>query len=138
MELNEFLPDLEATHRFAARFAALIKPGQVVYLYGDLGSGKTSLVQGLLKAWRYQGVVTSPTFTLVEPYRLPNVDVYHFDFYRLQDPEELAFIGIKEYFSKHSICLIEWPDSAAGYIPKADWTVSLSYFEDGRRVHVTT
>lgn len=136
MERNEFLPDLTATQRMAERLAEQIKPGQVVYFYGDLGAGKTSLIQGLLKAWRYPDTVTSPTFTLVEPYRLPEFTVYHFDFYRLNDPKDLAVIGIKEYFTPQSICLIEWPDAGKGFIPSADWTIHLSYFQEGRKISI--
>lgn len=135
-EVNQFLPDLVATQRIAESLAEQIKPGQVIYLYGDLGSGKTALVQEILKTWHYQGPITSPTFTLVEPYRLPDFTVYHFDFYRLTDPKDLMAIGIREYFLPDSICFIEWPNAATGVIPAADWTIHLSYFQDGRKITI--
>lgn len=127
-----FLPNLPATLDAAKAVAQKISPGQVVYFCGELGAGKTTFVQGLLHAWGYNGAVKSPTYTLVEPYSFSNFTVYHFDFYRLKDPAELAFIGIEEYFSKDSICLIEWPEKAKGYLPRADWVIELSYDGDGR------
>lgn len=135
-EVSQFLPDLIATQRIAESLATQIKPGEVIYLYGDLGTGKTTLVQVILKIWHYPGLVTSPTFTLVEPYRLPEFTVYHFDFYRLNDPKDLTAIGIREYFLPNSICFIEWPDAATGFIPAADWTIHLSYFQDGRKITI--
>ena len=136
MRIKKFLPDVKATEKFAFDLAQKIKPGQVVYLYGALGSGKTTLVQNLLKSWGYEGAVTSPTFSLLEPYTLINFNVYHFDFYRVNDPKELSVIGIKEYFNANSITLIEWPDIAAAYIPTANWKIHLDYFQQGREIEV--
>lgn len=113
-----------------------IQPGQVVYLQGELGAGKTTFVQGLLKAWGFEGSVRSPTYTLVEPYPLSNFTVFHFDFYRLKNSAELAFIGIREYFTSNSIAFIEWPERAEGEIPKADWLLQFSYEGDGRKLEV--
>ena|SRR3989338_11564219 len=134
--LRKFLPTLNETIEAAKIFSQQLHPGQVIYLQGPLGAGKTTFVQGLLKAWGYAGQVTSPTYTLVESYGLPQFTVVHFDFYRLKHPQELAFIGIKEYFTPTSIVFIEWPERAGTFIPAADWSVEFSYKEEGRQVKV--
>lgn len=129
---EEFLDDAEATERLGARLAALIEPPMVIFLHGELGAGKTTLVRGLLHALGHKGPVKSPTFTLVEPYRLAGVDVYHFDLYRLSDPEELDYLGARDYFSSASLCLIEWPEQGRGWLPEADLQLRLEYRDDGR------
>lgn len=114
----------------------------VVYLQGNLGMGKTTLTRGLLRGLDYQGAVKSPTYTLVEPYRLAQADVFHFDLYRLGDPEELEYMGIRDYFSplqsdRLSLCLVEWPDCGSGYLPAADMVVSIYPEGAGRRVQLS-
>ena len=95
----------------------------VVWLDGDLGAGKTTLVRALLRALGHAGPVKSPTYTLVELYSVSSLYLYHFDFYRFNDPEEFDDAGLGEYFRSDSICLVEWPDKAAGHVPHADLAV---------------
>jgi len=126
--------DMEALGgKLAARYAT----GGIVYLYGDLGAGKTTLVRGFLRALGHQGAVKSPTYTLVEPYQLGDTAIYHFDLYRLGDPEELEYIGMRDYVEDtRAICLIEWPEKGVGFIPAANAVLHLSHLENGRAVQL--
>jgi tRNA threonylcarbamoyladenosine biosynthesis protein TsaE len=126
-----FLSDETATLALGAALAKNIPNNFVLYLHGDLGAGKTTLVRGFLHALGYQGKVKSPTYTLIEPYQIKQQKIYHFDLYRLTDPEELDFIGIRDYFD-HGICLIEWPENGKGYLPMADLHCYLSIKKSAR------
>jgi len=95
-----------------AQLAEQAKPGDIIFLKGELGAGKTTLARGFLRALGYIGLVKSPTYTLVEPYHLDNVILYHFDFYRLNRIEELDEIGLSDYLTEDAICLIEWPEKS--------------------------
>lgn len=112
-----------AMETFGAELVPKLSAGEVIYLTGTLGAGKTTLVRGMLKAFGHSGKVKSPTYTLVEPYYLPQQTVYHFDLYRLTDPEELVYIGIRDYINQSAICIFEWAEKGQGYIPPADWHI---------------
>jgi len=119
------LTDEAATVALGARLATLLRPGMVVWLDGDLGAGKTTLVRGLLRAAGETGPVKSPTYSLVEVHVVSGLNFYHFDFYRFNHAEEYLDAGLDEYFSAGGICLVEWPDKAAPYVPAADIHIEL-------------
>lgn len=137
MQVVQRVPDVEAMERLGARLAALLGAGTVVFLRGELGAGKTTLVRGVLRGLGYADAVKSPTYTLVEPYTLRGRTIYHFDLYRLNDPEELEFLGVRDYLEGSGICLIEWPERGVGVLPAADLEISIDATAEGRVVRMT-
>lgn len=132
------LADEVATIAMGKQIADIVKlelqHGITVYLNGDLGAGKTTLTRGFVQGMGHVGNVKSPTYTLVEPYELQDWQVYHFDLYRLSDPEELEYIGIRDYFNSRSCSFIEWPEKGIGMIAVPDMVIDLEYIGEQRRI----
>jgi tRNA threonylcarbamoyladenosine biosynthesis protein TsaE len=116
-----------------AALASGALPGRVLYLSGELGAGKTTLVRGLLRSLGWTGRVKSPTYALVELYDVSRVNLYHFDFYRFKDREEWVSSGFREHFNPESLCIVEWPEMAEGLLPPPDLHITLEVNEPGRR-----
>ncbi len=132
MEID--LPDADAQLAFGACLGAHMPGRLVVYLEGDLGTGKTTLVRGILQGRGHQGPVRSPTYTLIEPYELPGAQVYHLDLYRLSDPEELEYLGLRDLSGEDALLLVEWADRGAGALPPPDLTIRIQYRPHGRHL----
>lgn len=128
MLIEKFLADADSTREIGqilGRHVLSVHTSLVIFLEGQLGAGKTTFTGGVLKGLGHSGAVKSPTYTLVEPYENLRLPAYHFDLYRLGDPEELEYMGIRDYFDNHAICLMEWPKRGAGFLPEPDIVVQL-------------
>ena len=140
MKESEYLPDEAATLAYGSRLAAWLGASDnrraIVFLRGQLGAGKTTLVRGILRAFGHQAAVKSPTYTLLEPYEDLDPVVLHFDFYRVGDSEELDFIGLDELLDSQALKLIEWPEQADSRLPEPDLEIWLSLEGSGRRIEV--
>ena len=121
---------------FAGQFARSIHHGAIIFLYGPLGAGKTTFVRGFLSALGYTGKVKSPTYTLVEPYEVADKKIFHFDLYRLTHADELEQMGIRDYFTNDSICLIEWPENGMALLPQADVACYIAFKNEIRDVRI--
>ena len=127
------------TRALGARLAAALLDADeagalFIGLTGDLGAGKTTLVGGLLAALGHEGAARSPTYTLIEPYRLAGRDVNHCDLYRLRHPAELDDLGLRDLATPRSLLLLEWPERAEGRLGTPDLSLELAYLDDGRSV----
>lgn len=137
ISLEFSLADAVATEALGAALAECAAGGGLLlFLHGEPGAGKTTLVRGYLHRLGHRGAVKSPTYTLVEPYELSARAVYHFDLYRLGDPEELEFLGIRDYLGAEAQCLVEWPERGSGILPPPDIDLTLDYQAAGRRVRL--
>ncbi len=132
------LADEAATTAFGTQLAgALLRAGGgVVYLYGDLGAGKTTLARGLLRAAGVGGTLRSPTYTLMEPYLAGGQAFLHLDLYRLVDPSEVENLGLRDYPVESTIWLVEWPERGQGFLPPADLSLHLRHAPSGRELAV--
>lgn len=126
---------------FGAQLGALLptvsEQGFVIYLQGDLGAGKTTLVRGMLRGLGWQKAVKSPTYTIMEPYELDNISLYHFDLYRLADPEELDYLGLRDMIG-HGVLVFEWPERGASGLPPADLQIEIAHCQKGRELSLTS
>ena len=136
--MARFLAAETDTLALGAALAPGLHPGMVIYLCGDLGSGKTTLARGILRALGVTESIKSPTFTLVEPYTISSLYLYHFDFYRFKRSDEWVDAGLREYFNSESVCLIEWPEKAGGELPAPDLKIEINIDGSGRSVTITT
>ena len=136
MKEKVYLANNEVMLEFGATLSKLFQAGDVIYLYGDLGAGKTTLVKGILRGMGYNGNVKSPTYTLIEEYPFSNFTIFHYDLYRLADPEELEWMGFRDNFDSNAISFIEWPEKGGGYLPLATKEIFISYQDEGRIVEI--
>ena len=130
------LADETATLLLGAEIARTLHPGLIIFLHGELGTGKTTFARGILRGLGYRGKVKSPTYNLIELYKISRLYLYHFDLYRFEDPTEWEDTGFREYFNPASICVVEWPQKAEGLLPPADLTFLFRLSDTGRVVEI--
>lgn len=130
-----YLADEAETERAGAALAGVAGQGGLITLHGDLGAGKTTFCRGLIRACGHQAAVKSPTYTIVEPYDIGDTHIMHFDLYRLEDPEELDFMGFRDYLVPDNLCLVEWPEKGGPLVPAPDLSLDLRLSGRGRQLH---
>ncbi len=126
--------DAAAMESLGEQAAAGVRAGQLVFLRGELGAGKTTFIRGVLRGLGHRGAVTSPTYTLVEPYQVGGLSVYHFDLYRIVDAEELENLAVRDYLDGEGVCLVEWPERGQGVLPAPDCEIVIDFDGDGTRL----
>ncbi len=129
--------DPQSQSAFGERLAGQLPPRLTVFLEGDLGTGKTTLARGILRGLGHRGAVRSPTYTLIEPYEIGARRVYHLDLYRLSDPQELDYLGLRDLIAEDAVFLVEWPERGLGALPAPDLRIQLDYLAAGRRLTLT-
>ncbi|WP_133127537.1 tRNA (adenosine(37)-N6)-threonylcarbamoyltransferase complex ATPase subunit type 1 TsaE [Legionella nagasakiensis] len=132
------LPNEYCSEQFAARLAACLTVPLTLTFSGEIGSGKTTMIRAMLKALGVCSTIKSPTFSLIESYSVSDLQVHHFDLYRIQDETELDYLGFRDYFSDNTICVIEWPERASCYLEQVDVEFTLSMKGEGRALHANT
>lgn len=135
--IEQRLPDPEAQVAFGARLAALLPPRLIVYLEGDLGTGKTTLTRGVLAGLGHRGAARSPTYTLLEPYEIGERRLYHLDLYRLGDPQELEYLGLRDLLAEDAVWMVEWPERGLGMLPPPDLVIAIAYVPNGRHLSLS-
>lgn len=137
VEFTTFCASEEEQLAFGRRLAQAVGPRGLIFLDGDLGAGKTTLVRGFLRACGHDGAVRSPTYTLIEPYEAGGRRIYHLDLYRLSDGEELEYLGLRDLLDEQAVLLVEWPERGEGWLPPADLTVKITYQGSGRQLRLS-
>lgn len=130
-----FLENESKMEAFGATLADFMQEGGLISLSGNLGAGKTTLTRGFMHAVGHKGAVKSPTYTLVEPYDINGRSIMHFDLYRLSDPEELEYLGFRDYLDGPTLCLVEWPEKASDFLPEPDLAITIDVEKQGRLIH---
>lgn len=121
----------------AKQLAHALQSGMILYLKGPLGAGKTTFMRGILAGIGFIGKVKSPTYALVEPYNIAGQKIFHFDLYRIKDPNELYYIGMSDYFIPEAICVIEWPENGLPLLPDPDLICAIHIINTGRELSLT-
>jgi tRNA threonylcarbamoyladenosine biosynthesis protein TsaE len=131
------LPDEEAAQAFARRFSGAVRPPMVIYLEGDLGAGKTTFARAYIHGLGYKGYVKSPSYGLLETYRVDSQQVLHLDLYRIEDPEELEYLALRDLYDGQTVLLVEWPDRGGGLLPAPDLVLKFDENHESRFVRIS-
>jgi len=121
---------------FGGRLAASFDGPLLIFLEGDLGAGKTTLARGFLRGLGHRGAVKSPTYTLIEPYRIGDRRIYHLDLYRVSDAGELEYLGLREMLEEDAVLLIEWAERGEGWLPEPDLRIIIRHRGQGREIEL--